>query len=85
MNTLEQRSEIMKMVQQAKDAGARQQPICQIIGLSPKTLQRWNKPDEMMCDGRRTREFIAPSKLTEAQRQAIIDTCNSSEFSEMVR
>lgn len=83
MNTLEQRSKIMTMYQEAKDTGARQQPICQILGLNRKTLQRWNKADELPCDGRRTREFIPSTKITEAERQAIISICNSNEFGEM--
>jgi len=83
MNPLEQRSEIMKLYQEAKTAGARQHVICQIIGLNPKTIQRWNKPDELQCDGRKTREFIPSNKITEGERQKIIHICNSSEFCEM--
>jgi len=83
MNPLEQRSEIMKLYQEAKTSGARQYAICQIIGLNPKTIQRWNKPDKLQCDGRKTREFIPQNKITEDERQKVIDTCDSSEFCEM--
>lgn len=83
MNRLEQRSEMMAMYQAAKDAGARQQPICHIMGLSPKTVQRWNKSGQLTCDGRRTREFIPSTKISEEERQTIIRLCNSNEFCEM--
>lgn len=83
MNSLEQRSEILKLYHEAKTSGARQSAICEIIGLNPKTIQRWKKPDELQCDGRKTREFVPANKITEDERQQIISICNSSEFCEM--
>jgi len=83
MIPLEQRSNIMNMYDEAKASGARQSAICQVIGFNPRTIQRWNKPDELLCDGRKTREFIPPNKITEEERKNIIRICNSSEFCEM--
>ena len=85
MNTLEQRSEILELYNEAKQSGARQHKICQVLGLSPKTIQRWQKPEALQCDSRRTRRYHPSNKLTEAERQAIIDTCNETEFCEMTR
>lgn len=83
MILLEQRSEMMKLYHEAITAGARQHVICQIMGINPKTIQRWNKPDELTCDGRRIREFVPPNKITEDEREEIIRICNSSEFCAM--
>lgn len=83
MNRLEQRSKIMELYGEAKASGARQHAICQVLGLNPKTIQRWNKPDELPCDSRKTREFVPLNKITEDERNEIISLCHSSEFCEM--
>ena len=63
MNTLEQRSEILELYNEAKQSGARQHKICQVLGLSPKTIQRWQKPEALQCDSRRTSpDFSHPLK-----------------------
>jgi hypothetical protein len=46
-----ERTEIVSLVSQAQASGARQSLACNIIGISSKTLQRWNHPDNMQ-DGR---------------------------------
>lgn len=83
MISFKQRSDIMKMYHEAKDSGARQSMICQILGLTPKTIQRWDKPDKLPCDGRKARQFTPPTKITKDERQHIIRICNSTEFCEM--
>jgi len=83
MIPLEQRSEIISMYNEAKSSGARQHAICQIIGLNPKTIQRWNKTNELTGDGRTSRVFVPLNKITEEERQKVISLCNSSEFCEM--
>ncbi len=45
------RAQIMSLISQARASGARQTLACEIIGMSPKTLQRWRKPDHVQ-DGR---------------------------------
>ncbi len=82
MNELEQRKDIMNLYNEAVTSGARQAPVCQIIGLTPKTIQRWCKTDELSSDKRKTRDFVPLNKLSEAERQEIIDTANLSEFRE---
>jgi len=83
MNSFEQRSNVMALYQEARIAGARQHAICLVLGISPKTIQRWNKPDKLACDGRQSRKFIPPNKMTEDERQVIIKLCHSDEFCEM--
>jgi len=83
MNRLEQRSKIMELYGEAKASGARQHAICQVLGLNPKTIQRWNKPDELQCDDRKAREFVPLNKITEDERNEIVSLCNSNEFCAM--
>jgi len=83
MNTLEQRREIMTIYSEAVTSGARQKAVCHVIGLDPKTIQRWNKSNELLCDGRQTRVFVPSNKMTAEERQKIIDVSNSSDYCEM--
>lgn len=55
----------MKLYHEAKTSGARQHAICQVIGLNLKTIQRWNKANELQCDGRQTSEFseMTPNQI----------------------
>ncbi len=42
-----ERIEIIALIEEAQAAGARQSKSCKIIGISPKTLQRWSRPDNV--------------------------------------
>jgi transposase-like protein len=43
--------EISLLIKEAQEAGARQSKACEIVGISEKTLQRWNQEDNEQ-DGR---------------------------------
>ena len=45
------RDAVITGVNEAMQAGARQSAACEIIGISAKTLQRWEQPDNTQ-DGR---------------------------------
>ena len=40
-----ERKEIVKLINEARDSGARQDKACEIVGLSAKTFQRWAHSD----------------------------------------
>jgi transposase InsO family protein len=44
MTTTEQRQNLMSLIEQARTSGARMHMLCQQIGLSWRTLQRWLRP-----------------------------------------
>ena len=46
-----ERTTIISLISQAQASGARQSLACEIVGISPKTLQRWRKPGTVQ-DGR---------------------------------
>lgn len=83
MITLEQRKEIFELCDEATTSGARQHKACEIIGIHPKTIQRWKKPDQLLDDGRITRVFTPTNKITQEERQQILSIVNSVEFSAM--
>lgn len=73
------RTEILNVVAQAVDAGARQWRACEIIGLPARTLQRWRQSPEQ-GDRRPLRVQSPPNRLTELERKRILKVANSAEF-----
>lgn len=79
MSTLTQRSHVTELVSQAITAGARQDRACGVIGLSERTLQRWQR--EPLCpDQRPTRVQTPKNRLSEQERQQVLGVANSQEF-----
>ena len=71
----------MTLIDEAILSGAGKRKACQEIGLSIRTLQRWKTGDKLLADKRPTAIRPAPvNKLSDTERQAIIDTCNQETF-----
>jgi transposase InsO family protein len=79
MNPLAVRAEVLSLLKEAVDAGARQSRACEVIGLPARTLQRWRQsPDQ---GDRRPLRVQSPSNcLTQLERERILKTVNSEEF-----
>ena len=78
----EERTHIIKLVSQAQEGGARQSKACELIGLSAKTLQRWEQAGNTQ-DGRNEVQHTPANKLSELERQRIIQTVNSPKFAHL--
>lgn len=65
-------------IQIALDKGARQRLACEVVGISSRTLQNWRAAGRV--DRRQTGQKIPSNKLSQQERDAIIDVCNSEEF-----
>jgi putative transposase len=78
----EERTHIIKLVSQAQESGARQSKACKLIGLSAKTLQRWEQAGNTQ-DGRIEVQHTPANKLSELERQRIIKTVNSPKFAHL--
>lgn len=79
MTPLSQRNQIIDDIAEACNAGSRRWRACKGIGVTERTLQRWEK--ERHCADRRTTRAYAPSnKLSQAERTAILCCANSEEF-----
>jgi transposase InsO family protein len=76
------RQEIWDMVQEASAQGARRSNACAVIGLSARTLQRWQK-DRSHVDGRVARVQQPASQLTELERRRILTISSSPEFGQL--
>jgi putative transposase len=80
MTTREERLQVVALVQEATASGARQAQVCAVLGLSERTLQRWQQGETVGHDQRPLRRYAPPHKLTEAERAALLAVANSPEF-----
>jgi putative transposase len=74
-----ERLEIIELINNATHSGARQDKACDVIGISAKTLQRWQQPDNEQ-DGRIEAVHAPANKLTELERQRVLKVANEPEF-----
>lgn len=79
---LEQRKEVIALIDRACADGARLEQACAVLELSPRTLQRWREGGEVKGDGRQAaaRERIPANRLKEEERQRLLEVVNSPEF-----
>ncbi len=83
MTCTQQRQTLLGLIEQACAAGARLASACAQIGLSARTVQRWQRPEGHDGDRRvaRLHERAEPSnKLSEAECKAAMAVLNSDEF-----
>ena len=84
MTSAADRRDIVSLIDEAMAAGARQSAACAELGLSKRTLQRWTGAAGI-CEDRRP--FAArpepAGKLSEAERDRIVATCNAPEFASL--
>lgn len=72
---------ILSLVESACKAGARQCKACEIIGISQRTLQRWQKKTTAEIEDKRPHaERIPANKLSKEEKQTILDICNSQAY-----
>jgi putative transposase len=73
------RQAVITGVNEAMQAGARQSAACAIVGISAKTLQRWEQPDNAQ-DGRLDALHEPSTKFTQSEREQIIKVANEPEY-----
>lgn len=66
-----------QLIRDAMDHGASKTKACGILGISVRTLQRWETNG--LEDYRKNRIQTPKNKLSEEERQAVIDCCNQPE------
>ena len=70
---------ILKLLKEATEAGARLSKACDIVGLSPRTVQRWQKPDGGQ-DQRKGPNQRPKNALSDIERAKVIKTANLPEY-----
>lgn len=69
----------MELVTEAAANGCRLSPACEALGLSARTIQRWDQATEV-GDKRRGPVTVPANKLTPDERTKLIAVVNSAEF-----
>ena len=80
MISLSERQQVVLLLNEAMLAGARQKPACALLGLSVRTVQRWQEVDGVSSDQRLCRRFAPANKLSEAERCQLLAVANGVEF-----
>lgn len=73
----------MQWVDEANAAGARRKPACELLGISPRTLQRWLRCDGIEGDARTVRRYEPVNKLTDQEREQVLTVANSMAFAHL--
>jgi transposase InsO family protein len=73
------------LIDKARSSGARIATICSLLGISPRTLQRWRKQGGVKADGRKyaARSRIPANKLSAQERKQIITIANQPQYANM--
>jgi transposase InsO family protein len=87
MSSLSERRALLVLLAEACDAGARLRPACAQIGLSERTVQRWQRPaagedGDLRASTRRV-ATPPPNRLSDTERQAALALLNSDEFKDL--
>lgn len=73
---------ILGLIEEAVASGARQERACEVLGLAPRTLQRWR--EGAGGEDRRRGPIQAPAnKLSDEERAKIMQLVNSLEFRDL--
>ena len=79
MTSLVERGQIITLVQEAMNSGARQDRACMVINLNERTLQRW-QVDQSRGDQRPERTQTPTNRLSALERTHLLSVANSDEF-----
>ena len=84
MTILADRQQLITLIDQATNAGASLHIACSEIGISRRTYRRWKADNSNQGDKRTTAIRPIPSnKLSDSERQAILDVCNEPRFASL--
>ena len=81
LNNLEERNDIMSIINEAIQSRARKYKACETIGISLRTIERWEKDN--IGDKRGMVEREVANQLSEEERQKIVQICCSDRFKEL--
>ena len=78
------RIEAVKLINEARENGARLKLSCEVLNISDRTYQRWIKEGGIKKDQRPLiKRPIPKNKLSLEEREKVIETVNSPEFADL--
>lgn len=83
MISFQEQQKAIELIDNACSSGARLAEACQLLDVSPRTVQRWRQQDKP--DGRKAaaRQRTPGNKLSDRERDRILTICNQAEFANM--
>lgn len=72
---------ILELMQEARERGARLSKACAVLGLHPRTIQRWKRGP--LEDQRRGPKRWPVNALTDSERTEVLNTINSPEYRDL--
>lgn len=78
----EQRQRILDWIHAAQEVGARQSKACEVIGISCKTVQRWQQANDLQ-DGRLDSARVPSNQLSDQEEKRIIELSNQAEYADL--
>jgi len=76
------RIKVLELIEEARKAGARQQAACDVLGITPRALQRWKSGDSLK-DRRMTKIAAPHNKLSKDERELILSTSNQPQYASL--
>jgi putative transposase len=87
MTSAKERVQVLELIAEAQQAGASLEACCSRLGLSARTIRRWQlaRSTGFEEDGRAAAAAnrFSPQKLTESEIENVVSICNSAEFRDM--
>ena len=80
--SVEDRRSCMELIKQANGSGAGRAACCQVLEVSLRTLERWEKEPEK-GDQRRGPHSVCAHSLSAPEKQAIVEVSNSSAYRDL--
>jgi len=78
------RRQTVELIETAMAQGASQKKACDLVGISVRTYQRWTRNGGVEQDARpKAKRPVPANRLSEAERQRILEVCNRSEYSHL--
>jgi putative transposase len=74
-----ERYQAIILIKEASIAGARRHKSCELLGLTVRTLERWEK-EKGQCDQRALAPRVVANKFTEEERNMVLITANSPPY-----
>jgi len=67
------------LIDQAVSVGARRQKACEVLGITDRTLRRWQGADRLQDERQQPAPRPYPQALTPEERTRVLAVCNSAE------
>ena len=71
MTPFEERQDVVQLIKEAAESGARKNMACDVLNIHLRTIQRWEK--DVIGDKRNFASTEPINKLSQAERDKVID------------